>query len=74
VKIHNLFSIDGVSGVKNFKYMCFGLLLCLLSDESEFEAHFMVFRCACKIANDCYLHKVSVCPLGTTQLPLDESL
>jgi hypothetical protein len=36
--------MDGVSGVKNFKYMCAGFLcLCVWSEQSEFMAAVMVF-------------------------------
>jgi Na+/H+ antiporter NhaC len=40
-----IFSIDGASGVKNFKYVCYGFLCCVCGLISlEFLALFMVFN------------------------------
>ena len=39
-----VFSTDGFSGLKNFKYMFSGFLCCLWSDQLEFMVVFMVFN------------------------------
>jgi hypothetical protein len=36
--------MHGVSGVKNFKYVCSGILCCVLSDQSEIMTLYIVFN------------------------------
>ena len=47
------FTILSIDGVKNFKYMSFGLLLCLWSDESEFKTLLWFLSVFAKFASDC---------------------